>query len=90
MGITIHPFYANTGTQDKSDRTFANDESLPDLPLPQLEDTLNLYLESVKPHVTEQEFLATKNIVEDFERNEGATLHQILVDKSKTHSNWVY
>ena len=73
-----------------SDRTFANDESLPDLPLPELGDTLRRYLESVKPHVTEEEFHSTKQIVEDFERNEGPVLHQALVDRTKTHRNWVY
>ena len=71
------------------EKTFANDETLPDLPVPNLKDTLNRYLDSVKPHVTEDEFLTTKDIVENFEKNEGQILHQRLLDRAKNHRNWV-
>ena len=71
------------------EKTFANDETLPDLPVPNLKDTLNRYLDSVKPHVTEDEFLTTKGIVENFEKNEGQILHQRLLDRAKNHRNWV-
>ena len=73
----------------ESEKTFANDENLPDLPLPVLGDTLKLYLKSVKPHVTEEEFLVTKTIAEEFENNEGAILNQILLDRTQTHRNWL-
>ena len=71
------------------EKTFANDETLPDLPVPNLKDTLNRYLDSVKPHVTEDEFLTTTDIVENFEKNEGQILHQRLLERAKTHRNWV-
>ena len=71
------------------EKTFANDETLPDLPVPNLKDTLNRYLDSVKPHVTEDEFLTTTDIVENFEKNEGPILHQRLLERAKTHRNWV-
>ena len=74
----------------ESEKTFANDENLPDLPLPELGDTLKLYLKSVKPHVTEEDFLVTKKIAEEFENNEGAILNQILLDRTQTHRNWVH
>ena len=70
-------------------QTFAYDEELPDLPLPSLKDTLNRYLDSIKPHVTDEEFLNTKKITESFAENEGPILHQRLVERSKTHRNWV-
>ena len=73
----------------ESETTFANDEVLPDLPLPELKDTLNRYLQSVEPHVTEEEFLNTQRIVADFEKNDGLILHQALLDRTKTHKNWV-
>ena len=72
------------------EKTFANDETLPDLPVPNLKDTLNQYLDSVKPHVTEDEFLTTTDIVENFEKNEGPILHQRLLERAKTHRNWVW
>ena len=71
------------------EKTFASDELLPDLPLPSLSETLKRYLDSVKPHVTEQEFVDTKEIVNQFEKNEGSVLHQRLVDRAKGHRNWV-
>ena len=71
------------------EKTFANDELLPDLPLPSLCETLTRYLDSVKPHVTEEEFLTTKQIVNQFEKNEGSVLHQRLVDRARDHKNWV-
>ena len=73
----------------QSEKTFANDEFLPDLPLPKMEDTLTNYLESVKPFMTEQEFVNTKGIVADFEKNEGVALHDVLVKRTQTHRNWV-
>lgn len=71
------------------EKTFACDEVLPDLPLPSLRDTLDRYLDSVKPHATEDEFSKTKRIVEEFEKNEGSLLHKRLLDRTKDHRNWV-
>ena len=71
------------------EKTFSNDEQLPALPLPELHDTLSLYLDSVKPHLTNEEFLNTKQIVDNFEKNEGIILHQRLADRAKDRKNWV-
>ena len=72
-----------------SEKTFSNDELLPPLPLPKLNDSLSLYLDSVKPHLTKEEFAKTKQIVESFEKNEGSVLHQRLIDRAKERKNWV-
>ena len=42
--------------------TFAVDDSLPDLPLPELGDTLEKYLESVRPFLDDQEFEHTRAV----------------------------
>ena len=72
-----------------SEKTFSNDELLPPLPLPDLTDSLSLYLDSIKPHLTDEEFVKTKQIVDNFEKNEGKTLHQHLLDRAKERKNWV-
>ena len=72
-----------------SEKTFSNDELLPPLPLPELNDSLSLYLDSVKPHLSDEEFVKTKQIVDDFEKNEGKILHQRLLDRAKKRKNWV-
>ena len=72
-----------------SEKTFSNDELLPPLPLPELNDSLSLYLDSVKPHLTYEEFVKTKEIVDNFEENEGKILHQRLLDRAKERKNWV-
>ena len=72
-----------------SEKTFSNDELLPPLPLPELKDSLSLYLDSVKPHLTDEEFVKTKQIVDNFEKNEGKILHQSLLDRAKERKNWV-
>ena len=72
-----------------SEKTFSNDELLPPLPLPELNDSLSLYLDSVKPHLNDEEFVKTKQIVDDFEKNEGKILHQRLLDRAKKRKNWV-
>ena len=70
------------------EKTFESDDLLPDLPLPNLSETLKRYLDSVKPHVNEEEFLETKKIVNQFEKNEGSALHQRLVNRTRNHRNW--
>ena len=82
----------STGESDngmESEKTFSNDELLPALPLPELHDSLSIYLDSVKPHLTKDKFHQTKQIVEEFEKNEGLILHQRLVDRTKERRNWV-
>ena len=69
-------------------RTFSNDNDLPSLPLPDLDSTLNLYLDSVKALADENEdtFDKTAEIVKDIEIQ---PLHQELVKRSQEKKNWV-
>ena len=68
--------------------TFSNDNDLPSLPLPDLDSTLNLYLDSVKALADENEdtFDKTAEIVKDIEIQ---PLHQELVRRSQEKKNWV-
>ncbi len=71
------------------EKTFRADNSLPSLPLPDLDQTLNKYLDSVKPFVDQIEFLNTQKIVEKFRNGIGNNLNFHLSEKSKKERNWV-
>ena len=70
-------------------RTFSTDNLLPSLPLPNLDDTLRVYLESVKPFLTKIELLRTEKCVESFKNGVGEKLHFFLIEKAKNERNWV-
>lgn len=69
--------------------TFSIDNILPSLPVPDLEKTLQKYLDSVKPQVTEIEYLNTEKIVSKFRNGIGKTLQFHLTERAKNERNWV-
>ncbi|KAG8179267.1 hypothetical protein JTE90_026731 [Oedothorax gibbosus] len=73
----------------KSEKTFAHDEKLPSLPVPNLSETLSKYLDSVKGLVSEEEFLNTTAIVEKFRNGVGKELHRKLLHKAASERNWL-
>ncbi|XP_068244229.1 carnitine O-acetyltransferase-like isoform X1 [Palaemon carinicauda] len=82
-----------TGTMVVQSRYFRDDqESLPRLPVPPLEDTLNKYLKTVKPLVTDEEFRLTEELVKKFKSSDGVgpKLQQSLLERAKTKDNWLY
>jgi len=58
--------------------TFAAQEKLPKLPIPELEDTLKKYLTAVKPLQTTREHAETQQAVEEFLKSEGPELQERL------------
>ena len=75
--------------EDNGRGTFDLDGTLSDYPLPSLDHTLDLYLESTKPFLNAEELKETEECVVNFKANEGPNLQQILVDRAKQHRNWV-
>ncbi|GIY64135.1 hypothetical protein CDAR_29921, partial [Caerostris darwini] len=73
----------------KSEKTFANDELLPSLPVPSLSQTITKYLDSVKVHVTTEEYLKTKEIAQNFQNGIGEELHAKLLKKASHERNWL-
>lgn len=65
--------------------------SLPRLPVPPLEETLNKYLKTVKPLVTEEEFQLTEEIVKKFAApgGIGQQLQEKLQQRAKKSDNWL-
>ncbi|XP_076143199.1 carnitine O-palmitoyltransferase 1, liver isoform-like isoform X2 [Alosa pseudoharengus] len=63
--------------------------SLPRLPLPSIKDTMERYLESVRPLLTDDEFARMKGLAKDFEQNLGPRLQWYLRLKAWWSSNYV-
>ena len=64
---------------------------LPKLPVPKLQETAIQYLEAVRVVADDDQYLRTKELVQDFTQPHGLgpKLQQILVDKQQKDENWV-
>nr|XP_006817887.1 PREDICTED: peroxisomal carnitine O-octanoyltransferase-like [Saccoglossus kowalevskii] len=70
-------------------QTFQYEDNLPPLPVPPLQQTLNKYIESVKPHVSSEELDNTRSIVKSFHDGIGKELHEKLLKKASMERNWL-
>mmetsp|Transcript_10564 Transcript_10564/g.18703 ORF Transcript_10564/g.18703 Transcript_10564/m.18703 type:complete len:872 (+) Transcript_10564:155-2770(+) len=69
--------------------TYAFDSSLPAQPLPSLKDTVERYLLSVKPLLSEEEFAKTVEMSKSFMKSEGKSFQRYLRLKHMFSSNYV-
>ena len=58
--------------------TFAAQDKLPKLPIPELESSITKYLEALKPLQTPREHAETKQAVEEFLKGDGPDLQERL------------
>eukprot|EP00960_Hanusia_phi_P027250 746718-Hanusia_phi.AAC.1 len=63
--------------------TFHFQDSLPRLPIPELKDTSNRFLESAKPLVTPQELNVTQKLLNEFVGGKGKQLQEAIVAREK-------
>eukprot|EP01102_Stenamoeba_stenopodia_P022052 TRINITY_DN9060_c0_g1_i2.p1 TRINITY_DN9060_c0_g1~~TRINITY_DN9060_c0_g1_i2.p1 ORF type:complete len:602 (-),score=147.00 TRINITY_DN9060_c0_g1_i2:99-1904(-) len=75
----------------KGKKTFSNQDSLPPLPVPTLDETCTKYLRSVRPLLTDEEYKRTEIIVQRFQEpgGIGQSLQEKLLAKSKQERNWM-
>lgn len=71
------------------EKTFQYQDQLPSLPVPDLQHTLDRYLDSVKPHLSPEEYKQTEFIVQQFAANEGKFLHEKLLEQASKSRNWL-
>ena len=66
-------------------------DSLPPLPVPPLQQTMDKYLSAIKPLVDEEDYEYTKDLVNDFVKPEGdgQVLHNKLLQRARTEKSWV-
>ena len=69
----------------------AKQESLPPLPVPPLQQTMDKYLKAIRPLVDEEDFEYTEDLVKNFSKpkGDGEVLQNLLLEKMKTEKNWV-
>ncbi|CAG2167975.1 unnamed protein product [Oppiella nova] len=71
------------------DKTFSNEESLPALPVPTLDQTLDCYLESVRAIAGEQQYKTTQEICHRFQTGVGLTLQRLFEKRTQNAKNWL-
>jgi hypothetical protein len=74
----------------KKPSLFAFQDMLPNLPVPQLKDTLRKWLESVEHLVSEEDFRKAQAAAAELEASaEGTRLQRILKKRAATQDNWL-
>lgn len=73
----------------KQGLTFANQDSLPKLPIPELEQTCQKYLEALAPLQAPREQDETKAAVQDFLRSEGPVLQEKLKNYASSKTSYI-
>ncbi|XP_013415789.1 carnitine O-acetyltransferase isoform X2 [Lingula anatina] len=68
---------------------FSIQQQLPRLPVPSIEQTLDKYLKSVRPLLSDEEYNQTQTIVADFAKDPGPKLQEMLLKKAETTDNWL-
>ncbi|KAK6490777.1 peroxisomal carnitine O-octanoyltransferase [Huso huso] len=71
------------------ERTFQYQSSLPPLPVPSLEESLQKYLDAVKPFSSKEDFKKTSELVKGFGEGIGKELHQKLLKRARVKRNWL-
>lgn len=65
--------------------TFHFQDSLPQLPIPKLEDTCHRYLDAQKPLLTPEQYEETKGLVEKFQKRDGPGTVVFMLHYSELH-----
>lgn len=65
--------------------------SLPKLPVPPLQQSLQKYLKAARPLVNDEEYEKTSKVVKEFgkENGTGKDLQEMLEKRAKLQDNWV-
>jgi hypothetical protein len=62
-------------------KTYDLQKSLQKLPVPKLNDTLDVYLKTLLPLLSEEEYKRVTEIAKDFQSTVGPTLHNRLLER---------
>ncbi|ESP03239.1 hypothetical protein LOTGIDRAFT_137716 [Lottia gigantea] len=68
---------------------FSIQDSLPTLPVPPLDHTLNKYLKSIVPLVSPDEYKYTEKVVSEFQKHPGPILQKFLEERAAGTNNWL-
>lgn len=80
---------ASHGTKKQGGITFAAQDSLPKLPIPELASSLDKYLTALKPLQTPREHAETRHAVEEFAKHEGPELQEKLIKYAQRKTSYI-
>ena len=90
---TLVSSYDGAHCQEFSKKTFGNQSILPRLPIPDLHETCDRYLEWLQPLTSKDEFVCARQVVDDFRRpgGIGEKLQKELMkwSQKKDRENWL-
>ena len=79
----------DSSSTEKKGLTFANQDSLPKLPIPDLEETCQRYLESLSALQTPREQEDSKAAVQDFLKTDGPVLQEKLKNYASSKTSYI-
>ncbi len=79
----------NGSNKSKPGITFAAQDKLPKLPIPELDATCKRYLESLYPLQTSREHMESERAVEEFLRTDGHSLQEKLKSYSVDKTSYI-
>lgn len=83
------PMAQYNGYKKPAGITFASQDSLPKLPIPDLKSTAQKYLEALKPLQSPREHSETRQAVEDFLRGDGPNLQEKLENYAESKTSYI-
>lgn len=83
------PLASHKNPASKPGITFAAQDKLPKLPIPELEDTCKRYLEALKPLQSPREHQDTIAAVNEFKKRDGPDLHDRLKKYATGKSSYI-
>jgi carnitine O-acetyltransferase len=83
------PLANDTNPKSKPGITFASQDTLPKLPIPELDSSCKKYLAALKPLQSSKEHNDTQHAVEDFLKSDGAALQEKLKKYASGKANYI-
>ena len=72
-----------------ANRTFFNDDKLPSLPVPEINETISKYLSSCRAILSDEDYKKTKEVCQKFIKSDSAFLQKKLLQRAAKHRNWM-
>ena len=83
------PLANDTNPKSKPGITFASQDTLPKLPIPELDSSCKKYLAALKPLQSSKEHNDTQHAVDDFLKSDGAVLQEKLKKYASGKANYI-
>lgn len=85
----LAPFMSHENTESKPGVTFAAQDKLPKLPIPELEQTCKRYLAALDPLQTAREHADSEKAIAEFLRTDGPQLQEKLKEYASGKSSYI-